>query len=98
VLHDDPERERVQARAVGAAVDWGGWPRNSIRASATRDLGGDSYLSRPANIYAPEARLPGTWFRWVALAPQCPMSSSAASATQNQSQPLSPRPGVYSSR
>jgi hypothetical protein len=44
----------------------------------------------PLGPYASEARLPGIWLRWVALAPQCPISSSAASATQNQSQPLSP--------
>jgi hypothetical protein len=53
---------------------------------------------RRLDVQASEGRLPGSWLRWVALAPQCPMSRIAASTTQNQSQPLSPRPGVYSSR
>jgi hypothetical protein len=37
--------------------------------------------SDPAGLsgsYASEARVPGIWFRWLALAAQCPMSSSAA--------------------
>ena len=53
--------------------------------------------SVPDRAHASEARRPGIWFRWVAPAAQCPMSRIAASPTQNQSQPVSPRPGVYSS-
>jgi transposase-like protein len=53
--------------------------------------------SVPDRAHASEARRPGIWFRWVAPAAQCPMSRIAASTTQNQSQPVSPRPGVYSS-
>jgi hypothetical protein len=56
---------------------------------------GESVL---ASSQASEALLPGIWLRWVALAPQWPMSRIAASTTQNQSQPLSPRPGVYKSK
>jgi hypothetical protein len=60
-------------------------------------LVGNCYPAGPSGRYASEACLPGIWVRWLALAPQCPMSSSAASTTQNQSQPVSPRPGVYNS-
>ena len=57
---------------------------------------GDHRTPGPGVAAQSRAR-PGRWLRWLAPAPQWPMSSSPASATQNQSQPVTPRPGVYSS-
>src|SRR5215211_8550563 len=102
---DERPKSIVAASPTGGLTRSGEGPRQSRRLrcsvnEAVRDRPCATCTSLPCQVrpHACEGRLPGIWFRWVALAPQCPRSSNAASTTQNQSQPLSPRPGVYNSR
>jgi hypothetical protein len=74
---------------LGETARWGGDLRERVFGSLAWGT-----LDEQKACYAAEGRLPGIWFRWVAPAAQCPMSRSPAKTTQNQSHPVSPRPGV----